>query len=185
VVDLAKQLPRANGRVEGEENGSARGVRARAAAPGEIRDQGETEWALERSGRGRLLPPGEGRGEGPDRRALARLLKRLDEERRAAVEQLRQVAYFHRQVVWLQERFPKAELANVPGLVKLVDRAAIEAADWSLTPGRYVGVAPPEVDEDFDFEQTLRDIHTELKGLIEEAAELAVRIERNLEALGA
>ncbi len=38
----------------------------------------------------------------------------------------------------------------------------IEAADWSLTPGRYVGVAPPEMDEDFDFEQTLRDIQVEL-----------------------
>ena len=41
----------------------------------------------------------------------------------------------------------------------------IEAADWSLTPGRYVGVAPPEVDEDFDFEQTLKDIHLELADL--------------------
>jgi hypothetical protein len=53
--------------------------------------------------------------------------------------------------------------------VKLVDRKEIEAADWSLTPGRYVGVAPPEEDEDFDFEQTLRDIHTELADLNKEA----------------
>ena len=29
-------------------------------------------------------------------------------------------------------------------LVKLVDRTEIEAHDWSLTPGRYVGVAPDE-----------------------------------------
>lgn len=36
--------------------------------------------------------------------------------------------------------------------MRLVDIADIEAADWSLTPGRYVGVAPEEVDEDFDFE---------------------------------
>ena len=40
----------------------------------------------------------------------------------------------------------------MPGLVKLVSREDIEAADWSLTPGRYVGAAPPEVDVDFDFE---------------------------------
>ena len=46
---------------------------------------------------------------------------------------------------------PGAELRDVEGLVKLVDRAEIEANDWSLTPGRYVGVAPEEEDEDFDF----------------------------------
>ena len=71
----------------------------------------------------------------------------------------------------------------MPGLVKLVDRKGIEAADWSLTPGRYVGVAPPEEDEDFDFEQTLRDIHTELADLNKEAAELAAKIQENFEEL--
>src|SRR5512139_312786 len=104
--------------------------------------------------------------------------------RKAAVEQLKHVAYFHRQVAWLQDRFPKAELQAVPGLVKLVDRQEIEAADWSLTPGRYVGVAPPEEDEDFDFEQTFRDIHAELADLNREAAELAERIQKNFEGLG-
>ena len=39
------------------------------------------------------------------------------------------------------------------------------ANDWSLTPGRYVGVAPEEEDEDFDFEEALRDIHVELEDL--------------------
>lgn len=120
-----------------------------------------------------------------DRRAAGRLVKQLDEERKAAVEQLKHAVYFHRQVAWLQDRFPRAELEAVPGLVKLVDRKDIEAADWTLTPGRYVGVAPPEEDEDFDFEQTLRDIHTELADLNKEAAELAARIQGNFEELGA
>jgi type I restriction enzyme M protein len=120
-----------------------------------------------------------------DRRATGRLVKQLDEERKAAVEQLKHAVYFHRQVAWLQDRFPQAELEAVPGLVKRVDRQDIEAADWSLTPGRYVGVAPPEEDEDFDFEQTLRDIHTELADLNKEAAELAAKIQENFEELGA
>jgi type I restriction enzyme M protein len=120
-----------------------------------------------------------------DRRATSRLLKQLDEARKAAVEQLKHAIYFHRQVAWLQDRFPRAELQAVPGLVKLVDRKEIEAAEWSLTPGRYVGVAPPEEDEDFDFEQTLRDIHTELTDLNKEAAELAATIQANFEELGA
>ena len=120
-----------------------------------------------------------------DRRATGRLVKQLDEERKAAVEQLKHAAHFHRQVAWLQDRFPRAELEAVPGLVKLVDREDIKAADWSLTPGRYVGVAPSEEDEYFDFEQTLRDIHVELADLNKEAVDLAEKIQTNFEELGA
>jgi type I restriction enzyme M protein len=119
-----------------------------------------------------------------DRRAVNKLIKQLDEERKQAVEQLKQAVYFHRQIHWLQERFPAAEMAAVPGMCKVVSRAEIEAADWSLTPGRYVGVAPAEVDEDFDFEQTLKDIHIELADLNREAVELAARIQENFEELG-
>jgi type I restriction enzyme M protein len=67
----------------------------------------------------------------------------------------------------------------------LVERKDIEAADGSLTPGRYVGVAPPEEDEDFDFERTLRDIHIEITELDKEAVTLATKIHRNFEELGA
>ena len=113
----------------------------------------------------------------------ARLAK--EGARAEAVEALRRARYFVRQADWLQERFPDAELRDVEGLVKLVDKAEIEAHDWSLTPGRYVGVAPEEEDEDFDFEEALRSIHIDLQGLNEEAAELAARIDRNFEELGA
>jgi type I restriction enzyme M protein len=118
-----------------------------------------------------------------DRRATGRLVKQLEEERKAAVEQLKQAVYFQRQVAWLQDRFPNAELVQVPGLVKLVDKKEIESADWSLTPGRYVGVATAEVDEDFDFEKTMKDIHTELADLNSEAVELAAKIQLNFEAI--
>ena len=118
-----------------------------------------------------------------DRRGAARTVKVLDENRKAAVEQLKVTAYFHRQVVWLQDRFPRAEYQDVVGLVKVVTRKAIAQADWSLSPGRYVVVAPPEVDEDFDFEAAIRDIHVELADLNAEAAELAATIQANLEEL--
>lgn len=119
-----------------------------------------------------------------DRRAASRLIKQLDEQRRAAVEQLKHATYFHRHIVWLQDRFPGAEIRWVHGLVKVVTRKDIEVADWSLTPGRYVGVAPADVDEDFDFEQSITDIHTELAGLNTEATELAAAIQKNFEELG-
>ena len=103
------------------------------------------------------------------RKGLNRPIKELNELRKEAVEQLKLIRYFFKQARWLQERFPDAELCDVKGLVKLVDIEEIKANDWSLTPGRYVGVAPEEEDEDFDFEETLRDIHIELLGLNEEA----------------
>lgn len=117
-------------------------------------------------------------------KGLNKLIKELDEQRKEAVEQLKLIRYFFKQAHWLQERFPNAELADVEGLVKLVDIEEIKAKDWSLTPGRYVGVAPEVEDEDFDFEETLRDIHIELKGLNEEASTLSAQIQKNFEELG-
>ena len=108
----------------------------------------------------------------------------LEDARTGAVEALKRARYFVRQADWLQERFPEAELRDVEGLVKLVDRGVIKAHDWSLTPGRYVGVAPVE-EEDFPFEEVLRSIHIDLKELNDEAAKLAAQIARNLEGLGA
>ena len=72
---------------------------------------------------------------------------------------------------------------DVPGLVKLTSLSEIEDNDWSLTPGRYVGVAPEEEDEDFDFGETILNLHIELAELNEEAAGLAAVIHNNLEDL--
>jgi len=118
------------------------------------------------------------------RRDIANARKAADKARGAVVEELKQVRYLWRQAHWLTERFPEAELRDVEGLVKLVDRAEIEANDWSLTPGRYVGVAPEEEDEDFDFEETLHDIHVELEDLDNEAVKLAATIRKNFGELG-
>jgi len=110
--------------------------------------------------------------------------KSLDEKRKACAEQLRQARYFYRQARWLQECFPDAELRDVEGLVKLVGIEEIEKNDWSLTPGRYIGVASEDVDEDFDFEETMRTIHAEINELNAEAVELAEQIAGNFEELG-
>ncbi|MXX15217.1 MAG: N-6 DNA methylase [Gemmatimonadetes bacterium] len=118
-----------------------------------------------------------------NRSDITRARRTADEARKVAVEQLKQINYFYQQARWLTERFPEAKLCDVEGLVKLVDRAEIEANDWSLTPGRYVGVAPEEEDENFDFAETLREIHEELDELNGEAVSLAATIKRNFEAL--
>ena len=115
---------------------------------------------------------------------IGKARRSLESARGPAVEALRRTRHFVHQADWLQERFPDARLRDVEGLVKLVERGEVEAHDWSLTPGRYVGVAPEEEDEDFDFEEALRSIHLDLKGLNEEAEKLAARIARNFEELG-
>ena len=120
-----------------------------------------------------------------DSTAITRTRRAADEARQQAVEQLQQVRYFWRQARWLTERFPEGKLAEVEGLVRLVDRAEIEANDWSLTPGRYVGVPPEREDADFDFEETLRDIRLELEDLNAEATTLAATIKTNFKELGA
>ncbi len=82
-------------------------------------------------------------------------------------------------VVWLASGFYIVDASQV-GLVLQFGRYK-ESTDSGL---RYVGVAPAEVDEDFDFEQTLSDIHVELADLNREAVELAARIQENFEELG-
>jgi len=86
-----------------------------------------------------------------------------------------------RSAEWLLHRCPNGTYREVPGLVKLVTLAEIEAADWSLTPGRYVGVAPAEADDEENFEEEMRAVHAELGDLNTEAAELAEKIQANFE----
>lgn len=118
------------------------------------------------------------------KRKLYKERKICDERHRSSVEQLKQVRYYWKNAHWLTDRFPQAKLQDVEGLVKLVDISEIEANNWSLTPGRYVGVAPEEIDENFDFEETLRDIHLELEDLNQEAIKLAALIKKNFQELG-
>ncbi len=107
-------------------------------------------------------------------------MQRNEERLREAHHLLRtNLRHFH----WLTQRFPDAAFCDVPGLCRAVSRAEIAAADWSLTPGRYVGVAAAEVDEDFDFEQTIRDIHIEIADLNAEAASLADQIRTAFDGL--
>ena len=114
---------------------------------------------------------------------VSKARKEVEELRVVAVDQLKLARYFSRQARWLLDRFPKGELVDVEGPVKLVDHIELEKNDWSLTPGRYVGVAPQLDDEDFDFDEALQAIHDELQGLNFESSELAVLITNKLQEL--
>lgn len=103
--------------------------------------------------------------------------------RDAVLDALKQAVYVIHQVYWLHSRFPHGVFADVPGLCKAVTIAEIAANDYSLTPGRYVGVAAAAADDEEDFVEKLREIHCELAELNDKAMELAERIANNFEEL--
>jgi type I restriction enzyme M protein len=87
-------------------------------------------------------------------------------------------------IEWLQQRFPKATYEDVTGLCKLATQAEIEAQDWSLNPGRYVGVV---IEEDGKTEEEFLDglaaASEELVGLQATARELEAVIQHNLDVI--
>lgn len=95
---------------------------------------------------------------------------------------LHETEYFWKQAHWLQSRFREGKYADVEGLCKVVSQSEIEAKDWSLSPGRYVGV-DTATDDDYDYEERLNEIHIELDGLNEEATQLAQIISNNFKEL--
>ena len=68
----------------------------------------------------------------------------------------------------LDNYFPDGVYQDVEGLCKVATLDDIKENDYSLTPGRYVGFSI-ELDEDFDYEGRMAEIHSELGKLNEEA----------------
>ncbi len=95
---------------------------------------------------------------------------------------LHETEYYYKQAQWLTSRFPDGVYTDVEGLCKVVTQKEIEAKDWSLSPGRYVGV-DTATDDDFDYEERLNEIHIELEGLNDEAIALAKTISENYKDL--
>jgi type I restriction enzyme M protein len=83
----------------------------------------------------------------------------------------------------MAEAFPEGRYRDVPGLCKVASRSEIEAKDWSLNPGRYVGLAPGQSHDEEGFKQKLEALQEELEGLSTEAAHLQARIAQNVAEL--
>ncbi len=78
-----------------------------------------------------------------------------------------------------QELFPANAYRDVPGLCRVATTTEIAAQDWSLNPGRYVGVSEKAAD-DFDFKLRLEEMNEELEALNIEAHELEEQIADNV-----
>jgi type I restriction enzyme M protein len=83
----------------------------------------------------------------------------------------------------MAEAFPAGAYRDVPGLCRVATRADLAAQDWSLNPGRYVGVTPGQVVDGEEFRGKLEALQEELEGLNAEAAGLQARIAENVAEL--
>ncbi|WP_424308016.1 type I restriction-modification system subunit M [Cloacibacterium sp.] len=77
---------------------------------------------------------------------------------------------------WFKEHFPEGEYRDIEGLCKIVSLEEVAEQDYSLTPGRYVGVNI-EIDMDFDYQSRIAELHSELETLNAEAIQLMNQIQ--------
>ncbi len=118
----------------------------------------------------------EGKRPSPDRKTKA--LKTALEELHGEVKNA-EIYYQH--IKWLQERFPKAKYEDVTGLCKLASLDEIKEQDWSLNPGRYVGVVIEEDGKtEEEFIEELLAMNEELVRLNEEGRKLEKVIAHNV-----
>ena len=83
---------------------------------------------------------------------------------------------------WFNERFEDGKYTNIEGLCKIVSLDEVKENDYSLTPGRYVGVTFVE-DDGVDYKTRLTAIQLELDTLNEDAIILSKTIANNLKEL--
>lgn len=82
--------------------------------------------------------------------------------------------------VLMNALFAEGTYKNVPGLCKSASRAEISARNWSLSPGRFVGVVPGEQPDSEDLRVKLEALQEELEGLNTEASRLQALIAQNV-----
>jgi type I restriction enzyme M protein len=99
-------------------------------------------------------------------------------------DELKAAEVFYQHTNWLQERFSKAAYEDVTGLCKLATRDEMAEQDWSLSPGRYVGVVIEEDGKtEEEFLSDLANNNEVLTALTANAANLAAKINIHLQLL--
>lgn len=119
-----------------------------------------------------------------DDKELKRWERQVLESERLLKEMADMQRYFESQVIWLNERFPDGVYEDVTGLCKVSTLVEIEEQDWSLNPGRYVGVV---IEEDGlteeQFLNEMKDRKAQLENLGHTSENLAKSIQKNLQYL--
>lgn len=123
-------------------------------------------------------------GKGGKRITTDRKTKQLKEALEQLHLEVKSAESYFKHIHWLQERFPKAEYEDVTGLCKLATPEEVEEQDYSLNPGRYVGVVIEEdgkTEEEFISE--LIDMQSNLASLSKESKSIESVIVNNVAIL--
>ena len=84
----------------------------------------------------------------------------------------------------LHEIFGKNPVyTDIPGLCKVATLDGIKAQDYSLNPGRYIGIAPTEEISDYDFQEQLQALNQELEELNSRAQKFEKIIAKNIKGI--
>ena len=113
--------------------------------------------------------------------ATDRKIKELKTVLEALHATVKNAESYYKHIQWLQERFTKAEYEDVTGLCKSATPQEVKEQDYSLNPGRYVGVV---IEEDGrteeEFVEELLAMNQELSSLNREARKLEKIIHHNI-----
>ena len=81
-----------------------------------------------------------------------------------------------------EAKFPKLKYQDIAGLCNIATTEEIEAQNWSLNAGRYVGTTDAKAD-DYIFEERLAELNNELLTLNTEAKDLEAKVAHNVKQL--
>jgi len=107
------------------------------------------------------------------RQTVDRATKQLKTALEDLHSEVKNAESFFGHIHWLQERFSEAKYEDVTGLCKLADLGEIKEQDYSLNPGRYVGVVIEEdgkteeefVEDYLNLDQRLSELTASSSGL--------------------
>ncbi len=111
-------------------------------------------------------------------------LKTLKVELEELHREVNATEYFFGHIAWLHERFPEAKYEDVTGLCKLASPAEVREQEYSLNPGRYVGVVIEEDGKtEEEFLEEIVAMNDELNRLNQDSKELEDVINHNIRQL--
>jgi type I restriction enzyme M protein len=118
------------------------------------------------------------------RGSFDRKTKALKTALEALHKEVKNAEMFYLHIHWLQDRFPNAEYEDVTGLCKLASQADVKEQEYSLNPGRYVGVMIEEDGKtEEEFITDVLSIRDQLTALAGTQAKLQTVLSRNLKEL--
>ena len=121
--------------------------------------------------------------ENPGKNLKNDIKRRIDAAETALAEAKKELNHLTSMRQWLIDNFPDGKYRDVIGLCKAASIEEIREQDYSLNPGRYVGVIF-DVEDLNDFRESMTSLKSELCALNDRSNELMENIIENLNKFG-